>query len=227
MASGLKSGSKTAGEEVRAAGRCVQERERILAVAREVFREQGLSGSLQEVARRTGVGIGTVYNRFGRPGQLIDAVYLDAVQRQLESTERAWAISDPWQALIELLTDMAETMVTDKGFTTSVSQGMSGITDGTDETTWPRARRCSYPARQGIWTYYAATWVWQMFFLAGVVDGSGNGTYPGRTAGSVGSCTWLSSSTGCRRRTHICSRALGLTADAIRQIVVQGGDAMA
>jgi AcrR family transcriptional regulator len=119
MSPRMDSGSKTlvaeCGPTLRADAS--RNRERVLAVAREVFRERGLSGSLQEIARRAGVGIGTVYNRFGSREELIDAAYLEAVQQQHEETERAWAISDPWLALTELLTAMAETMVTDRGFT--------------------------------------------------------------------------------------------------------------
>jgi AcrR family transcriptional regulator len=39
-------------------------RERILSAAEDVFREQGADASLEEVARRAGVGIGTLYRRF-------------------------------------------------------------------------------------------------------------------------------------------------------------------
>jgi len=39
-------------------------RQRILAAAREVFRDRGLNATLNDVARHAGVGVGTVYRRF-------------------------------------------------------------------------------------------------------------------------------------------------------------------
>ena len=48
---------------------------RILAAAREAFAEEGLSVTLDEIARRAGVGVGTVYRRFPDKEQLIDALF--------------------------------------------------------------------------------------------------------------------------------------------------------
>ena len=39
-------------------------RDRIVEVARDLFREQGYDASLDEVARRAGVGPGTLYRHF-------------------------------------------------------------------------------------------------------------------------------------------------------------------
>jgi hypothetical protein len=41
-------------------------REAVLTAAREVFAEHGLGAPLEEIARRAGVGIGTLYRRFPR-----------------------------------------------------------------------------------------------------------------------------------------------------------------
>ena len=57
-------------------------RNRIVAVAREVFREHGYDASLDEVARRAGVGAGTLYRHFPNRESLVDAVmqrWVDAV----------------------------------------------------------------------------------------------------------------------------------------------------
>ncbi|SDH25235.1 transcriptional regulator, TetR family [Lentzea fradiae] len=48
-------------------------RERVLAAADEVFREFGQAGSTEEVARRAGVGIGTVFRHFPAKRLLVDA----------------------------------------------------------------------------------------------------------------------------------------------------------
>jgi AcrR family transcriptional regulator len=39
-------------------------RERVLKAAREVFAEQGLDASTNEIARRAGVGVATLFRRF-------------------------------------------------------------------------------------------------------------------------------------------------------------------
>ena len=54
-------------------------REAVLSAAREVFAEAGLDAPLEEIARRAGVGIGTVYRRFGCREQLVSA----AVTREI------------------------------------------------------------------------------------------------------------------------------------------------
>ena len=58
--------------------------DRIVEVAREVFREQGYDASLDEVAKRAGVGPGTLYRHFPKRENLLDAimqVWVDRVER--------------------------------------------------------------------------------------------------------------------------------------------------
>ena len=54
-------------------------RRRILEVAREAFADDGLAVTLDEIARRAGVGVGTVYRRFPDKEQLIDALFEERV----------------------------------------------------------------------------------------------------------------------------------------------------
>ncbi|QFU93713.1 TetR/AcrR family transcriptional regulator [Amycolatopsis sp. YIM 10] len=49
-------------------------RERILAAAEEVFAEQGANASTEEVARRAGVAIGTVFRHFPAKADLLTAI---------------------------------------------------------------------------------------------------------------------------------------------------------
>ncbi|WP_139052535.1 helix-turn-helix domain-containing protein, partial [Xanthomonas cannabis] len=50
-------------------------RERLLAAAEEVFLERGAEASMEDVAKRAGVGIGTLYRRFPTRESLFAAVY--------------------------------------------------------------------------------------------------------------------------------------------------------
>lgn len=52
-----------------------QNRERILAAAEEIFLERGAGASLEEVAKRAGTGIGTLYRRFPTRESLLAATY--------------------------------------------------------------------------------------------------------------------------------------------------------
>jgi AcrR family transcriptional regulator len=65
--------------------------DRIVEVAREVFREQGYDASLDEVAKRAGVGPGTLYRHFPKRENLLDAIMQSWVDRVNETTEKALA----------------------------------------------------------------------------------------------------------------------------------------
>ena len=65
--------------------------DRIVEVAREVFREQGYDASLDEVAKRAGVGPGTLYRHFPKRENLLDAIMQSWVDRVNETAEKALA----------------------------------------------------------------------------------------------------------------------------------------
>jgi len=54
--------------------------DRLVTAARETFGEHGTDTSLEEIARRAGVGIGTLYRRFPSRTALLEAVYVDEIQ---------------------------------------------------------------------------------------------------------------------------------------------------
>jgi AcrR family transcriptional regulator len=66
-------------------------REQVLAAARDVFVEQGADAPLDEIARRAGVGIATLYRRFPEREALIRAVVLDVLAGIAEQAQRALA----------------------------------------------------------------------------------------------------------------------------------------
>lgn len=72
----------------------------LLSAARDVFVERGLSAPLDEIARRAGVGIGTLYRRFPDRQALMRAVVLDAVEQTADAAEQALAeLPDAFQSL--------------------------------------------------------------------------------------------------------------------------------
>lgn len=75
-------------------------RDRIVEVARDVFREQGYDASLDEVARRAGVGPGTLYRHFPQRENLIDAIMQSWVDRVNEAADKALAHEGPPRDLL-------------------------------------------------------------------------------------------------------------------------------
>jgi AcrR family transcriptional regulator len=76
-----------AGRPLRADAR--DNRNRILAAAAEVFVEQGPGAPLEDISRRAGTGIATLYRRFPDRETLTRAVALDALQRTADEARRA------------------------------------------------------------------------------------------------------------------------------------------
>ncbi len=72
--------------------------EKVLAAAREAFAEGGESTALEEIARRAGVGIGTLYRHFPNRQALLEALYVNEVEEVCRSAAELDGI-DPWQAL--------------------------------------------------------------------------------------------------------------------------------
>jgi AcrR family transcriptional regulator len=72
--------------------------EKVLSAAREAFREGGESTSLEEIARRADVGIGTLYRHFPNRQALLEALYADEVE-QLSRSAAQLDGADPWEAL--------------------------------------------------------------------------------------------------------------------------------
>jgi AcrR family transcriptional regulator len=69
----------------------------LLTAAREEFAACGATTSLEKVAKRAGVGIGTLYRNFPTRQDLLEAVYRDEVDQVCESA-RELADTEPWLA---------------------------------------------------------------------------------------------------------------------------------
>jgi AcrR family transcriptional regulator len=72
--------------------------DKLVAAAREAFTEEDRSAALEDIARRAGVGIGTLYRNFPTRRDLIEAVYVDEVE-QLSASAEDHAAEEPWEAL--------------------------------------------------------------------------------------------------------------------------------
>ncbi|MCX5392798.1 TetR/AcrR family transcriptional regulator [Streptomyces sp. NBC_00094] len=77
--------------------------ERLLTEARAVFAEQGTDAPLEEVARRAGVGIGTLYRHFPTRADLLNAVFQEALEALLRRSHELAGADEPCRALVEWL----------------------------------------------------------------------------------------------------------------------------
>src|ERR1700761_5235070 len=72
--------------------------DKLVSAAREVFAEQGSDATLEEISRRAGVGIGTLYRHFPAREALIEAAYVDGVEEICAAVDKH-AGEEPWEAL--------------------------------------------------------------------------------------------------------------------------------
>src|SRR3954449_6757081 len=98
-------------------------RERILDAAREAFAEGGLDVGLHEIAKRAGVGVGTVYRRFPEKEELIAALFEDRIEDVIAIAEEALAEEDAWTGLEHFLHRTCELQVADHGLHQLVFEG--------------------------------------------------------------------------------------------------------
>ena len=87
----------------------------ILAVAAQVFAEKGLDAGFDEIAKRAGVGAGTVYRRFPHRDELIEALLDERLQKVAELAEKAGENPDSWAGLVDFLTTSIALQIEDRG----------------------------------------------------------------------------------------------------------------
>ena len=78
-------------------------RELVLRTADEVFAAEGMGVPIDEIARRAGVGPGTLYRHFPTKEALFMAVAVNRVHASIEEARRLFRVADPAAALFEYL----------------------------------------------------------------------------------------------------------------------------
>ncbi|MFJ9695621.1 TetR/AcrR family transcriptional regulator [Kitasatospora sp. NPDC101183] len=81
-------------------------RAKVLAAAREAFTAEGLAVPLDEIARRAGVGAGTVYRHFPTKEALFEAVVSDTLEHQTARGRSVLAEGDPGEGLFTFLAEL-------------------------------------------------------------------------------------------------------------------------
>ena len=90
-------------------------RRRILAAAAEAFAEGGLAVTMDEIARRAGVGVGTVYRRFPDKELLIEALFEQRIDDLVALAEAARDEPDAWDGLVRFFESFVALEAADRG----------------------------------------------------------------------------------------------------------------
>ena len=97
----------------------------ILAVASDVFAEQGLEAPLEVIAARAGVGIATLYRRFPTREKLVGAALVDKVAQYAQAAEQALEIPDPWAGFAGFVRRICELQAGDRGLSDLLSMTLA------------------------------------------------------------------------------------------------------
>jgi AcrR family transcriptional regulator len=107
----------------------IRNRERVLEAAKAVFSAGGPDASLEAVARRAGVGIGTLYRHFPTREALFEAVYRREVQQLSELAEQLKSDAPPVDALRRWLRSNVEFVATKKGMLAALALTVHGSSE--------------------------------------------------------------------------------------------------
>ena len=102
----------TAEKPLRADAR--RNRERVLAAARQCFGEQGYDTQMTDVAKKAGVGVGTVYRHFPDKTVLIEALVAERFRQFTLAARQALEAEDAWAGFRGWLEACAEIQAEDR-----------------------------------------------------------------------------------------------------------------
>src|SRR5258707_12628806 len=91
----------------------------VLDAAGHVFAKRGFDAPLEEVARRAGVGIATVYRNFPTREQLVENVYLTEIESVLAEAAASAGLP-PWEGLTRWLRRFVEFLATKRAVPTAI-----------------------------------------------------------------------------------------------------------
>jgi AcrR family transcriptional regulator len=104
--------------------------ENLLDTAADVIEESGTDASLEQIARRAGVGIGTLYRHFPTRAALLEALLSKQFEELTALADELLDADDPMAALIEALRAFAVHGTTFRGLTESL---LSALQDESSE----------------------------------------------------------------------------------------------
>lgn len=107
----------------------IRNRERLLDAATKIFASGAPQASLEAVARRAGVGIGTLYRHFPTREALFEAVYRHEVDHLFDLAQKRLKDEDPVEAMRKWLHANVRLVATKKGMIEALQLGAYGSSD--------------------------------------------------------------------------------------------------
>jgi AcrR family transcriptional regulator len=106
-----------------------RKRQAMLEAAAAAFAERGLEASLDEIAARAGVGVGTAYRHFSNKNGLIEALFEAVIDEIAQAAETALTIEDPWLALTTFIEDALQHQIANRGLRQilTADRGLPGL----------------------------------------------------------------------------------------------------
>ncbi|MGX6606844.1 TetR/AcrR family transcriptional regulator [Micromonosporaceae bacterium Da 78-11] len=93
----------------------------LLAAARDAFAQNGTDASLEDIARRAGVGIGTLYRNFPTRQDLFESVYVEEIN-QLAQVAETVADLPPWDGLTTWLRRFVDYVATKRALSEALNR---------------------------------------------------------------------------------------------------------
>ncbi len=119
--------------------------EKLVAAAREAFTEADRSAALEDIARRAGVGIGTLYRHFPTRTDLVQAVYVDEVEA-LSRSAGELADLEPWDALTAWLQNFVGYVATKQ----ALAEELFAVSDPERQAVFASCRAMLYAAGEPL-----------------------------------------------------------------------------
>lgn len=101
----------------------------LLAAAAEAYAERGVEASLEDIARRAGVGIGTLYRHFPTRDALNEAVYRHEVEALCDGVDDLLAAQEPVEALAEWMRAFALYVAKKRGMAMALKSALGPDSD--------------------------------------------------------------------------------------------------
>jgi AcrR family transcriptional regulator len=96
-------------------------RQRLLEVAQQVFASEGLAVPIDEIARRAGLGVGTLYRHFPTKEALFEAIVVGRMEQLVQEARAGAKGTDPGAAFFGFLSRMVEEGSAKKDFLTALA----------------------------------------------------------------------------------------------------------
>jgi AcrR family transcriptional regulator len=119
--------TELAGRKPRADGQ--RNRERLVEAAKAAFAEAGPGVSLDEIARRAGVGIGTLYRHFPNRDAIVEAVYRREVRQLADAATRLQDTFPPGEALHQWMRLFVDYIATKKLIAPALGSIVGGVSE--------------------------------------------------------------------------------------------------